>query len=125
MSHNDYIVLIKFIFNWKIIAPQYCVGFHKTLTQTSHRHICSFPLELPSNLPPHPTSLCCHRAPGLSSLCNRDNFHWLCFICGILCVSVLLSQFVPTTLFSTVSPSQCSISLSPLLPCKEPSVLSF
>ena len=28
--------IIKFIFNWRIIAPQYCVGFCHTLTGISH-----------------------------------------------------------------------------------------
>ena len=35
------------------------------------------PLEPPSHLPPHPTSLGCHRALSLSSLSLTTNSHWL------------------------------------------------
>ena len=55
-----------FIFNWRIIALQCCVGFCHTSTWISHRYtyIPSL-LKLPSNshLPPHLTPLGCHRAP--------------------------------------------------------------
>ena len=53
------------IFNWRIIALYYCVGFCHIFTWISHRYIyVHLPLELPSHLLPHPTSLGCHRAPG-------------------------------------------------------------
>ena len=50
-----------FIFNWRIIALQYCVDFHHTSTWISHRYIYiwPFPLEPPTPSPP----LDCHRAP--------------------------------------------------------------
>ena len=52
------------IFNWKIIASQYCVGFCHTSTWISHRYIYIYPLssEPPSHLPPLPTPLGCYRA---------------------------------------------------------------
>ena len=59
-----------FIFNWRIIALQYCIGFCHTSTWVSHRYTY-----VPSLLkfPPishlHPTPLRCHRALGVSSLC--------------------------------------------------------
>ena len=40
-------------------------------------HICSLPLEPPSHLPPLPTPLACHKAPGLSSLNHTANSRWL------------------------------------------------
>ena len=40
-------------------------------------HICSLSLEPPSHLPPLPTPLACHKAPGLSSLNCTANSHWL------------------------------------------------
>ena len=55
----------KLIFNWRIIALQYCVGFSKTSTWISHRYAqISFLL----SLPPHPTPLGCFRAPIFHSL---------------------------------------------------------
>ena len=48
-----------FIFNWRIIALQYCVGFYILSTRISHRYIyiyiyiCNLPLECLSHLPPH------------------------------------------------------------------------
>ena len=70
-----FIVLIcKFIFNWRIIALQYCVGLCHTSAWISHRHTY-----VPS-LPPHPTPLGCHRAPGLSSLRHTANSHWLAIL---------------------------------------------
>ena len=33
------VLLLLFIFNWRLIALQYCVGFCHTTTWVSHRHI--------------------------------------------------------------------------------------
>ena len=58
-------IFFKFIFNWRIIALQCCVGFCHTSTWISHRCVCVC-VFLPSrtSLPPpslsHPSS--CHRA---------------------------------------------------------------
>ena len=53
-----------FIFNWKIVALQYCVGFYQTSTWISHRftYVPSH-LNISSHLPPHPTPLGCDHAP--------------------------------------------------------------
>ena len=74
-----------FIFNWRIIALQYCVSFCHISTWISHRHtyvpLHTYVLHtyicLSSHFPLHPTPLGCHRAPGLSSLHHIANFHWL------------------------------------------------
>ena len=57
--------LFSFIFNWRRIALQCCVGFCHTAAWISHRYPYAPPhLEPPSHLPPHPTSLGCHWPPG-------------------------------------------------------------
>ena len=68
---------LKFIFNWKTISLQYCVGFcHISLwISHSYTYIPSL-LNIPSHLLLHPTSLGCHRAPGWA-LCHTANSHWL------------------------------------------------
>ena len=60
-----------FIFNWRIIALQYCVGFYHTSTWISHghRHVSS-----PLNLPPSPNSMpplcCCSVAQSCLTVCD-------------------------------------------------------
>ena len=41
-----------FIFNWRIIALEYCVGFLPCINMNQLRvYICPFPFEPPSHLP--------------------------------------------------------------------------
>ena len=35
-----------FIFSWRIIALQYCIGFYDISAWISHRYTCPFPLEI-------------------------------------------------------------------------------
>ena len=50
--------LYLFVFDWRIIALQYCVGFCHTSAWISNRYTC-----VPSlHLQPHPSPLGCHRA---------------------------------------------------------------
>ena len=66
-----------FIFNSRII------DFQIVLFSAIHQHESAIGihmsprLELPSHLPPYPTSLGCHSVPGLSSLHHIANFYWL------------------------------------------------
>ena len=87
-----------FIFNWRIIALQYCVGFCHTSMNQPSVYICAPFLSPASHLPAHPTPLGCHRAPNLSSVSHTANFHWLSnFIYSNVYVSVPLSQSVPSS----------------------------
>ena len=64
----------KFIFNWKIIALQYSVGFCHTSIRISHRytHVPSL-VNLP--LTSHPSRL--SQSTSLSFLHHTANFFWL------------------------------------------------
>ena len=66
------------IFNWRIIALQYCVGFcHTDINMNQPEvYIRPLPLKPPSHHPPHPTPLGCHRAL-VCSMHQTANFHWL------------------------------------------------
>ena len=77
---------------------QCCDGFFPISTWISHRHMYALPLEPPSNLPPHPPPLGCHRAPVLGSLHHTANFHWLSllhlvmFMFRCICFNATLSN---------------------------------
>ena len=83
-----------YVFNWRIIALQYCVGFCCNINMTQPGvYVCAIPLELPLHPSTHPTPLGCHRAWGLSSWCHTENSHWLSnFTYGGVYVSMLLSH---------------------------------
>ena len=50
-------LLNSFIFNWRIIALQYCIGFYQTISMNQPWvYICPLPPEHPSHLPSHLTS---------------------------------------------------------------------
>ena len=66
---------------------------------------------LPPAAPSHPCS--CLGAPGLSSLRYAANPHWLCLSHTIMCVSMLLSQFIPPSPSPTWSTSVFSMPASP------------
>ena len=55
--HLQFLFLNGCIFNWRIIALQYCGGFCHVSPWTSHRYvyICPLPPWPPSHLPPYPT----------------------------------------------------------------------
>ena len=64
-----------FVFNWKIIALQYCVGFCHMSTWISHRYTYVPSLWECPPTPPHPSRL--WQIPGLSSPSHAGNSHWL------------------------------------------------
>ena len=80
-------------------------------------YACPLPLKPPFKLLPYPTPLGHHRALDLSSLHHTVNSHWLSnFTYSNVFVSVLLSQFIPTSPSLPGSTNLYSMSISPLLP---------
>ena len=108
-----------FIFNWRIIALQYCVGFCHISTWISHRYtyvpsLLKFP---PISTWSQPSRFL--QSTGLSSLSHTANSHWLFILHMIVymlpCCSLHLSHpLLPPLL----CPQLFSMSVSPLLPCK-------
>ena len=83
-----------FIFKWRIISLQYCVGF----CHTSHESAIGRHMSIPSwtsLLPPtpfHPSRL--SQSPGFSSLSQTANFHWLSILHMVVYVSMLPSHLL-------------------------------
>ena len=98
------------MFNWRIIALQYCAAFCHTSTRISHRYIY-----IPSlfNLSPHLTPLGCHRALDLSSLCHIP-IGYLFYIWSCTFFNAILS--ICCTLFFSNCIHKSVLSL--MLPCK-------
>ena len=114
-------IFLKFIFNWKMIALQYCVGLCHTSPWINLKYICPLPKKSPSHLPPHPTPLGCHRAPDLSSLQLTTHSHWLSLLHMVMYMLPYYSlhSFHPLLLpHQPLFISLYSMSASPLLPCK-------
>ena len=95
----------SFFFIWRIIAWYNVVTVSALYLHESAIGIrMPLPLEPPSNLPPHPTPLGCHRAPALGSLHHTANFHWLSllhlvmFMFQCICFNATLSNH-PTLSF--------------------------
>ena len=88
-----------FVFNWRIIALQYCVGFCHTSTWIHHwyRYVPSI-INLPS-IPLHSYRL--SQSPSLSSWVNSTFPLAIYFTYGSVNASVLLSPFVPPSPSST------------------------
>ena len=97
------------IFNWMVIALQYCVGFCQTSTQTSHRFIYVPSLLNLTHLPPRPSSLGGYRALVCVSWVNSKFPLAIYFTYGNVYVAMLLSPYI---IPSTSSPAPAvSISL--------------
>ena len=99
----------------RIIALQYHVCFCYIWTWIGHRYI----YEPPSHLLAHPTPLGYHRAPDLSSRCQIVYSHRLCNFtyCNIRFNAAALHS--SHSLLPPLCPQVCSLSASPLLPCKQ------
>ena len=99
-----------FIFNWRIIALQYCVGFCHTTTWISHKYTYDPSLLniSPTPTPSHPSS--CHRAPGWTSCVIEQLPTTIRFTYGNVYASMLLSQFIPPS-SSLLCLQVCSLGL--------------
>ena len=73
--NNDSLFFI-FLFDWRIIDLQYCVGFCHTSTQSAISKNTSLPSgpSLPSPTPSHPSRL--SGSTGLSSLHHTNSHQW-------------------------------------------------
>ena len=104
-----------FIFNWRIINLQYCVGFCHTSTWISHSY--TYVLSL-LNLPPtasYPSS--CLRALGLSPLHHTADSHWLSIFHMVMSMFWCFSLDSSHPLLSPLCPQVCSLCLR--LHCKQ------
>ena len=101
----------KFIFNWRIIALQCCVGFCHTTRWITRKYTY---VPSSSNLRPCPipTPLDCHRALGWAPCVIQQLPLVFCFTYGNTYVSMLLSQFVPPSSSPAMSKSLFSMSTS-------------
>ena len=109
---------LKFIFSWRIVASQYCVG------HLIHQHepvICihvSPSRELPPTSHPFLPPGCYRALVRLPESYSKFSLA-VCFTYGSVCAS-LLSSLIPSSSSlpsPPVSISLLSVSVSPLLPC--------
>ena len=84
--------IISFVFNWRIMALQCCIGFCHTSPWVSHRYTYDPSLVNPPPTSPHP--LACRRAPGLSALCRAANLQFIHFANSGVYVSMVFFQSV-------------------------------
>ena len=118
ISHCVGLFFFHFL-NWRIIALQNFVVFCQISTWSAIGIHTSSPFwnSLPSPSPLHPSGLI--QSPCLSFLIHTANSRWLSILYGD--VSFHVTLFIPLTLSSplSMSISLLSMSVSPLLPCKE------
>ena len=101
-----------FIFSWRIVTWQYCIGFCHMSTWISHRYTY-----VPSllYLPPTSQSSRLLQSPCLSFLIHRVNSHWLF---ALHMVVYLFPCYSLLPLLLPMSISLFSVSVSLMLPCK-------
>ena len=104
-------------FLWKINNLQYCDDIFHRSTRISHRQAYDSPLlkALPPPSPPHLSRWSQTTNFGFPVSCIKLPLS-ICFICGNIYVSMLLSCIIPPSP-PTVSKSLFFMSVSPLLPC--------
>ena len=112
-----YIPMVYFIFNWRIIALQYCIGLCHTTTWIA-MSICMSAPSWVSPTPPSISPACvvaeyCVELPVLESKSPLA----ICFTYSSMCVSMLLS-ICPILFFPHPVQSLFSMSVSLLLLCK-------
>ena len=103
-----------FIFNWRMIALQYYVGFCHTSIWISHRYtyVPSLFYLLPHPTPSHPSRLL--QSLSLSFLSHTANSHWLFYTWQCICFYAILS-IRPTLSFFPRPPTTISLSIHLLM----------
>ena len=94
-----YITLFKNFYFWSTVAFQCCVSFSDTTKWISYIYRYTPPSVTP--LPPSIHSLGHHRALSWAPVLHSCFPRAICFTRGSVCVSLLLSQFVPPSLSTT------------------------
>ena len=80
-----FLVNFIFIFNWRIIALECCVGFCHTTVRISHISPPSW-TSLPAGSPPRSS-----QSPELNSVCYTVTSHWLSISHTVVCIKATLS----------------------------------
>ena len=113
-------VILFFIFNWRIIALQYCVSFSWTTAWISHKYMCLSSLSLSPTTTPNPTQLGHHRAPGRISLsCNVTTRRlWAPSRMRTRALGCQLMALGDQTSLNTRSPWRINIQIPGLLFCR-------
>ena len=115
------VCFLKFIFNWRIIALQYCVGFWHQQCEPAMSIFMSPPSWTSPHPPPHPTSLGCPCAPGwaacvIQQLPDSYLFYiWLC-LCFIATLSIGPTFFFPCCVQSLFSVSIPTLQIGSSVP---------
>ena len=102
-------------FKWRIIALQGCVGFCQQQCKPAISIHVSPPCWTSPHPAPHHTPLGYHRAEGWAPWVIQQLPLAMCVTYGNVYISMLLSQFVPSFLSTTVSASLFSMWVSPFL----------
>ena len=102
---HSFIFNFEFIFNWRIISSQNCVGFYQISVWISHEYIyVCFLLQLPF----HPTPLGCYRAPVWVPWVTRCiSLFFMAIISACVCVHLLDLFLCRWTFRSLLSLNYC------------------
>ena len=114
MQHYLIVVVLLFIFSWRIIASQYwlvsAIQQHEPATCIYMSPPCWASLPFPA-----PDSSRLLQSPDLSSLSHTANFHWLSILHMVVHISPSFSASLTLSFRPSVSISLFSISMHPLL----------
>ena len=107
---------IYFIFNWRVIAIQYCDGFCHTSTWVSHRYISlpSWTSLLPPS-PPQPSRL--SQSTSLGFPASYSKLPWLSVLHMVTYMFQCYSLKSSHPLLSPLCPKFCPLCACPLLSC--------
>ena len=103
--------IFNFIFNWRILLYNMWWFLPYINFNEPQVYICPLPLKPPSQLPPQPNPLGCHRAPALGSLCHTANSYWLSNLYVVIYLFHCYSFIQSHLLSPWLCPKICSLCL--------------